>query len=146
MTRETLMRPIEILLVEDNPGDVRLIQEAFKHNKIRNNLHIAANGLDAIAFLNKNGDYQHVPTPDLILLDLSLPKKDGREVLEEIKQDKRFKRIPVVILTTSQTDQDIQRTYDLHANCYISKPIELDEFIHVIRSIENFWMMIVKLP
>jgi two-component system response regulator len=139
-------RPIEILLVEDNPGDVRLTQEAFKDNKIRNNLHVVTDGMKAMDFLYQKGDYADAPRPDLILLDLNLPKKDGREVLEEIKNDEVLKRLPVVILTTSQAEADIFKTYDLYANCYVNKPVDFNQFIEVVRSIEEFWLTIVKLP
>jgi chemotaxis family two-component system response regulator Rcp1 len=141
-----MSHPIDILLVEDNPGDVRLTIEALKEDKLQNNLHVVKDGVEAIAFLHQEGEYNGVPRPDLILLDLNLPKKDGREVLEEIKVDERFKRIPVVILTTSQAEEDILKTYELHANCYITKPVNLDQFIRVVRSIEEFWLTIVKLP
>ena len=146
MSIETIGRPIEILLVEDNPGDVRLTQEAFKEGKVRNKLHIAWDGIEAMAFLRREGKYADAPGSDLILLDLNLPKKDGREVLAEIKQDPDLKRIPVVILTTSKAEEDILRTYDLHANCYITKPVDLEQFIKVVKSIEEFWLTIVKLP
>lgn len=139
-------RPIEILLVEDNPGDVRLTREALKDAKVLNNLHVAGDGLEAIAFLNKQGAYETAIRPDLILLDLNLPKKDGREVLEEIKVHSSLRRIPVVVLTTSKAEEDILKTYDLHANCYITKPVDLDGFMKVIGAIENFWLTIVKLP
>jgi chemotaxis family two-component system response regulator Rcp1 len=139
-------KPIEILLVEDNPGDVRLTQEALKENKIRNTLHVAVDGVEAMAFLRREGKHARSPRPDLILLDLNLPKKDGREVLAEIKTDEDLKRIPVVILTTSSAEQDILKTYNLHANCYITKPVDLGQFIGVIRSIEDFWLAVVKLP
>jgi chemotaxis family two-component system response regulator Rcp1 len=139
-------KPIDILLVEDNPGDVRLIQETFKSGKIRNNLFIVNDGVEALDFLHQKDSYTEVPRPDLILLDLNLPKKDGREVLEEIKYESDLRRIPVVILTTSKADEDILQSYDLHANCYIPKPVEPNEFIHVIRSIESFWLTVVKLP
>jgi two-component system response regulator len=139
-------KPIDILLVEDNPGDVRLTQEAFKDGKVRNKLYIVNDGLEALDFLHQRNKFKDVPRPDLILLDLNLPKKDGREVLEEIKAEIELRRIPVVILTTSKADEDILRTYDLHANCYIPKPVDLDEFITVIRSIESFWLTVVKLP
>ena len=138
--------PIEILLVEDNPGDVRLTIEALKESKIINNLHIAEDGLDALEFLRKEGKYKEKPKPDLILLDLNLPKKDGREVLEEIKKDDPLKRIPVVILTTSSADEDILKTYELHANCYITKPVEIGQFMKVIKTVGDFWFSIVKLP
>lgn len=137
---------IEILLVEDNPADVRLTQEALKEAKVRNRLHVVEDGVGAMEFLLREGKYADVPRPDLILLDLNLPKKDGREVLEEIKQDPSLKRIPVVVLTTSQAEEDILKTYNLHANCYVSKPVDLDQFITIVRSIEDFWLTIVKLP
>ena len=138
--------PIEILLVEDSPGDIRLTQEVLKGGKIHNNLSVVEDGVQAIAFLNQVVPYTHAPQPDLILLDLNLPKKDGREVLEVIKADQKLRRIPVIILTTSRAEEDITRAYDLHANCYIAKPIDLDQFIRVIKLIEEFWLTIVKLP
>jgi chemotaxis family two-component system response regulator Rcp1 len=144
--RGALGKPIEILMVEDNPGDVRLTIEALKETKLNNNLRIAKNGVEALAYLHQEGDYADAPRPDLILLDLNLPKKDGREVLREIKADKDLGRIPVVILTTSQAEEDILKTYDLHANCYISKPVDLEQFTRVVQSIEFFWLTIVKLP
>lgn len=137
---------IEILLVEDNPGDVRLTQEAFKEGKMLNRLHVVEDGMEAMALLNQEGNYADVPCPDLILLDLNLPKKDGREVLAEIKANAHLKRIPVVILTTSRSEADILKTYDLNANCYITKPVDLDKFIKIVKSIEEFWLSIVKLP
>jgi CheY-like chemotaxis protein len=146
MDIETGGRPVEILLVEDNPGDVRLTQEAFKEGKVRNNLHVAVDGVEAMAFLRREGKYADAVRPDIILLDLNLPKKDGREVLAEIKGDLELKRIPVVVLTTSEAEQDILRAYGLHANCYITKPVDLDQFMSVIQSIEDFWLTIVKLP
>ena len=139
-------KPIEILLVEDNPGDVRLTREAFKSNKITNNLYVVRDGVEAMLFLRQEGDYSDVPRPDLILLDLNLPKKDGREVLAEIKQDGELKTIPVVILTTSSAEEDIIKSYGLHANCYITKPANLAEFIDVMKAIEYFWLKVVKLP
>jgi len=139
-------RSIEILLVEDNPGDVRLTMEALKEGKVLNTLHVATDGVEAISFLHKEGKYVDAMRPDLILLDLNLPKKDGREVLAEIKNEKELKRIPVVILTTSKAEEDITKTYDHHANCYITKPVDLDQFINVIKSIEDFWLSVVKLP
>lgn len=141
-----ISKPIDILLIEDNPGDARLAKEALMDSKIKNNLYIAIDGVDAINFLYKKGNYKEVPRPDLILLDLNLPKKDGREVLEEIKNDENLKRIPVVILTTSRAEEDIIKTYNLHANCYITKPIDFEQFIKVVKSIEDFWLTIVKLP
>ena len=137
---------MEILLVEDNLGDVRLIREALKENKIVNTLHVVDDGVKAMAFLRKKGEYAKKPKPDVILLDLNLPKKDGREVLAEIKQDEDLKRIPVVILTTSKSDEDILKAYNLHANCYITKPIDMDQFVHVVKTLEEFWFTIVKLP
>ena len=137
---------IEILLVEDNPGDVRLTMEAWKEGKIRNHLHVAEDGVEALSFLRKEGKHAQAARPDLILLDLNLPRKDGREVLAEIKKDPNLKHIPVVILTTSKAEQDILKTYDLHANCYITKPLDMDQFIRVVRSIEDFWLSIVTLP
>jgi CheY-like chemotaxis protein len=138
--------PIEILLVEDNPGDVRLTVEALKEAKVRNTLHVVQDGVEALAFLRHEGEHAEAPQPDLILLDLNLPKMDGREVLARIKGDPQLRRIPVVILTVSQAEEDILRTYDLHANCYITKPVDLDQFLKVVRSIEDFWLTIVKLP
>jgi two-component system, chemotaxis family, response regulator Rcp1 len=146
MRREGESRPVEILLVEDNPGDVRLTREALKEGKVRNNLHVAQDGVEALAFLRREGKHAEAVRPDLILLDLNLPRKDGREVLEEIKADPQLRPIPVVILTSSQAEQDIVRAYDLHANCYVSKPVDLDQFITVVKSIEDFWFAIVKLP
>ncbi|MEW6305104.1 MAG: response regulator [Verrucomicrobiota bacterium] len=139
-------RPIEILLVEDNPGDVRLTIESLKESKVRNNLNVVPDGVEALAFLRGQGAHKDAPRPDIILLDLNLPKKDGREVLGEIKRDPDLKRIPVVIITTSKAEEDILRTYDLHANCYITKPVNLDQFMQVVKAIEDFWLMIVKLP
>lgn len=139
-------RPVEILLVEDNMADIRLTKEILKDSKVRNNLHFVMDGVEAISFLRKEGQYSDAPKPDLVLLDLNLPKKDGREVLEEIKNDENLKRIPIVVLTTSKAEQDILKTYNLHANCYITKPVDLDQFITVVKSIEEFWFTIVKLP
>jgi CheY-like chemotaxis protein len=139
-------RPIEILLVEDNPGDVRLTIEALKEGKVRNNLAVAKDGVEALAFLRRQGNYADASRPDLILLDLNLPRKDGREVLAEIKEDPALRRIPVVVLTTSKAEEDIVRTYDLHANCYITKPVDLEQFISVVRSIDDFWLSVVRLP
>jgi chemotaxis family two-component system response regulator Rcp1 len=137
---------IDILLVEDNPGDVRLTQEALKEAKVSNRLCVVEDGVAAMEFLRKEGSYASAPRPDLILLDLNLPRKDGREVLEEIKQDPGLMRIPVVVLTTSRAEEDILRTYDLHANCYVTKPVDLDQFITIVKSIEDFWLTIVRLP
>ncbi|MBI5440702.1 MAG: response regulator [Deltaproteobacteria bacterium] len=138
--------PIEILLVEDNPGDVRLTREALKQGKVLNRLHVVEDGVAALEFLHRRGVYAEAPRPDLILLDLNLPKKDGREVLQEIKGDESLRRTPVVVLTTSSSDEDILRSYNLHANCYVTKPMDLDQFIRVVESIQNFWFTIVKLP
>ena len=139
-------RPIEILLVEDNPGDVRLTKESLRESKVRNNLHVAPDGVAALAFLRREGSYAEVPRPDLILLDLNLPKKDGREVLAEIKADPALKTIPVVVLTTSSAEQDVLRSYELQAASYITKPVDLEQFITVVKSIEDFWLTIVTLP
>jgi chemotaxis family two-component system response regulator Rcp1 len=138
--------PIDILMVEDNPGDVRLVTEALKHHGIHNNLHVARDGVEALAFLHREGGYADASRPGLILLDLDLPREDGREVLAQIKQDPDLKRIPVVILTTSQDEGDTLTAYDLHANCYVIKPIELDQIIKVVRAIEEFWLTVVELP
>jgi two-component system, chemotaxis family, response regulator Rcp1 len=139
-------RPIEILLVEDNPGDVRLAMEALRDTQVRNKLHVARDGVEGLAFLRREAEHAHAPRPDLILLDLNLPRKDGREVLAEMKADPGLHTIPVIILTTSCAEQDVLRSYELQANCYISKPVELDQFITVVKSIEDFWLTIVTLP
>ncbi len=136
----------QILLVEDNPGDVRLTKEALKEGNLPHMLHVAKDGVEATSFLRQEGQYADSPKPDLILLDLNLPKKDGREVLAEIKQDDKLKHIPVVVLTTSDAEQDIVKVYKLHANCFITKPVDLDNFISVVRSIEDFWFKVVQLP
>lgn len=141
-----LVRPIEILLVEDNQGDVDLTIEALSSAKVRNNLHVASDGVEAMAFLRREGKFAGAAVPDLILLDLNLPKMDGREVLAAIKADEKLKVIPTVILTTSEAEQDIVKSYSLHANCYISKPVGLDAFLQVIKAIEGFWLAVVKLP
>lgn len=146
MMTETIARTVEILLVEDSPGDVRLTQEALKDNKFRNNLSVVGDGVQALAFLKKEGQYVDAPRPDLILLDLNLPKKDGREVLAEIKADEHLRRIPVVVLTTSEAEEDILKAYNLNANCYISKPVDFEQFIKVVKSIEDFWLAMVRLP
>ena len=137
--------PIEILLVEDNPGDARLTLEALRDAKVRNNLHVAPDGVEALAFLRRQGKHAAAPMPDLILLDLNLPKKDGREVLEEIKHDDQLRHIPVVILTTSQAERDIAESYRLRANAYVTKPVDLEQFLMVVQSIEHFWLEIGKL-
>lgn len=137
---------MEILLVEDNPGDHRLTQEALREGKVYNNLHWVKDGVEALDFLKRRGAYSESPRPDIILLDLNLPKKDGREVLSEIKGDDELRHIPVVILTTSKAEEDVLRSYDLHANCYVTKPVDLDKFIVVVQSIDRFWLTIVTLP
>ena len=139
-------KAVEILLVEDNPGDVRLTRETLKDSKLLNHVSVANDGVEAMAFLRREGKYAEAIHPDLILLDLNLPKKDGREVLAEIKADAQLRRIPVVILTTSSADQDILQMYDLHANCYITKPVNLDQFSAIVRAIEDFWFVMVQLP
>ena len=138
--------PLEILLVEDNPGDIRLTQEALRDGKMRNNLSVAQDGAEAMAFLRQEGQYVEAARPDLILLDLNLPRKDGREVLTELKQDSLLKYIPVVVLTTSRADIDILKAYDLHANCYVTKPVDLEDFVAIIRNIESFWLTVVRVP
>jgi CheY-like chemotaxis protein len=142
----TIGKPVEILLVEDNEGDIGLIEEVFEEAKIRNNLYVAEDGEEALLFLHGEGKFSGSPRPDIILLDLNLPKKDGREVLREIKENANFKRIPVVILTTSNAEKDIIKAYDLHANAYITKPLDYNQFLKVVESIENFWLETVKLP
>jgi chemotaxis family two-component system response regulator Rcp1 len=139
-------RPVEILLVEDNPGDERLTREALKEGKVYSNLHWVKDGVEAMEFLRRQGRYSSVPRPDIILLDLNLPKKDGREVLQDIKNDAELKRIPVVVLTTSKAEEDVLRTYNLHANCYVTKPVDLEKFIVVVKSIDVFWLTVVTLP
>src|SRR5438132_14397876 len=146
MSAESLPHPIEILLVEDNPGDVRLTRELLKESKFRNRLEAVDNGAEAIAYLRRQGKYREAVRPDLMLLDLNLPRMDGREVLAEIKRDPDLRRIPVVILTSSNADADVIKTYDLHANCYVTKPVGLEQFATVVRSIEDFWLAIVRLP
>ena len=137
---------MEILLVEDNPGDYRLTQEALREGKVYNNLHWAQDGVEAIEFLKRRGKYKDAPRPDIILLDLNLPKKDGRQVLSEIKQDDDLRYIPVVILTTSKAEEDVLKSYHLHANCYVTKPVDLEKFITVVQSIDRFWLTVVTLP
>jgi CheY-like chemotaxis protein len=139
-------RAIEILLVEDNPGDARLTLEAFKEGKVINNLSVVSNGVDALSFLRREGQYEKASVPDLVLLDLNLPKMDGREVLAAIKEDADLKSIPVVVLTTSSSQDDVARAYGHHANCYITKPVDLDQFLRVVQSIESFWLSLVRLP
>jgi CheY-like chemotaxis protein len=139
-------RPVQILLVEDNPGDVRLTREALKEAKVRNRMDSVGDGVEAMAYLRRQGAHAQAPRPDVILLDLNLPKKSGLEVLREVKGDPDLKRIPIVVVTTSKAEQDIVRSYDLHANCYVTKPVDLAQFMEVVRSIEDFWLAIVKLP
>lgn len=141
-----LVMPIEVLLVEDNPGDVQLTQIALEDSKISVNLNVARDGVEAMAFLRKKEQYKGMPTPDIILLDLNLPRKDGREVLAEIKEDRILRRIPVVVLTTSGSEEDVLRAYNLCANCYITKPVDFDQFVKIVHSIESFWFTVVKLP
>ena len=138
--------PIDILLVEDNPGDERLTREALKEGKVYNNLHWAKDGVEALDFLHKRGRHAGAPRPDIILLDLNLPKKDGREVLAVIKNDAELKHIPVVVLTTSEAEEDVLKSYSLHANCYVTKPVDLEKFIQVVQSIDRFWLTVVTLP
>lgn len=146
MSNENFVQPLEILLVEDNPADVRLTIEALKEQKIFNNLQVVTDGVEAMALLRREGKYQKAVRPDLVLLDLNLPKKDGREVLKEIKNDNNLKSIPVVVLTVSKSEEDIIKSYNLHANCYITKPVDLNQFMKVAKSIQEFWLTIVKLP
>lgn len=146
MRRSSNGRPVEILLVEDNEGDVGLVEEVFEEGRINNKINVAEDGEEAMQFLNREGKFTNAPRPDLILLDLNLPKKDGREVLKEIKEDDNLKLIPVVVLTTSKAEEDILKSYNLHANSYITKPVDFEQFIKVIKSIEDFWLEVVKLP
>lgn len=139
-------KPVEILLVEDNPADVRLMKEGLRDAKMRNNLHVVEDGVDAMAYLRREGKYSNAVSPDIVLLDLNLPKKSGIEVLQEIKGDENLKKTPVVILTTSKSEEDIVKSYNLHANCYITKPVDLDQFMKVVKTTEDFWLTIVKLP
>ncbi len=139
-------RPVDILLVEDNPGDVRLTKEALKDAKVLNEIYVARDGVEAMQFVHREGSFANAPMPDLILLDLNLPKKDGREVLAEIKKDPKLQHIPVVVLTTSKADEDIIKTYNLHANAYITKPVDLNRFVEIMHALEQFWFTIVKLP
>ena len=146
MTNTQDSKPVEILLVEDNPGDIRLTQEAFKEGNINNQIHVTKDGNDALDFVYQRGEYTDAVRPDIILLDLNLPRKNGDEVLEEIKADPDLKQIPVVVLTTSAADEDILNSYKLHTNAYLTKPVDPDEFIDLIRSFEDFWLELVKLP
>jgi CheY-like chemotaxis protein len=142
----TIGRPIEILLVEDNEGDLRLTREAFREGKVTNNIHAVADGEEAMEFLRRQGRFADAPRPDIVLLDLNLPRKDGREVLAEIKADPHLRRIPVVVLTTSRAEQDVLRAYDLNCNCYINKPVDLEQFFRVVEMIDSFWLTVVTLP
>ena len=137
---------VDVLLVEDDPGDVVLIQEAFEYNKVHNALHVVSDGVEALDFLYRRDGHEGAPRPDLVLLDLNLPRKDGREVLEEVKADRDLRTIPVVVLTTSEAEEDILRSYDLHANAYVTKPVDFDRFIEVVRLIDDFFVTVVKLP
>ena len=145
-TDGTRGKPVHVLLVEDNPVDVMVTREAFGEGKVANHLSAVADGVEALAYLRREGAYSNAPRPDLILLDLNLPRKDGRELLAEIKQDRNFKHIPVIVLTTSQDERDIRTTYDLHANCFVTKPVTLNDFVAVLKAIEGFWFQLVKLP
>lgn len=146
LPREDAGSPIEVLLVEDDPGDVLMTQEAFEEHKVRNRLNVVSDGADALAYLRREGKYADAVRPDLILLDLNLPRRDGREVLAEIKDDEVLRSIPVVVLTTSQADEDILRSYQLHANAYVTKPVDFERFIQVVRQIDEFFVSVVKLP
>jgi two-component system, chemotaxis family, response regulator Rcp1 len=145
-TTDRVAPPVEILLVEDNLGDARLTQEALKEGKVYSNLHWAKDGVEALDFLNGRGKFEDAPRPDIILLDLNLPRKDGREVLHDIKNDEKLKHIPVVVLTTSKAEEDVLRSYELHASCYVAKPVDLEKFITVVQSIDRFWLTVVTLP
>jgi len=140
------VRPVEILLVEDDPGDTLITREALDQSKLANNLHCVVNGEEALAFVRRQGQYAHAPRPDLVLLDLNLPRRDGREVLAEIKGDPALRRIPVVVLTTSQAEEDVLRSYDLHANAYVTKPVDFDRFVSVVHQIDEFYFAVVRLP
>lgn len=146
MSTPQLLDPIDVLLVEDDPGDTLMIREAFEHNKVRNSLTCVTDGVEAMRYLHREGDYADAPRPDLVLLDLNLPRKDGREVLAEIKDDEDLRSIPVVVLTTSQAEEDVLRSYQLHANAYVTKPVDFDRFIAVVRQIDEFFVTVVKLP
>ncbi len=146
MSESSAGHPIEVLLVEDDPGDVLMTQEAFHDYKIANNLHVVTNGEDAISYLRKEGAFAHVKTPDLVLLDLNLPRRDGREVLREVKSDAELRRIPIVVLTTSDAEEDVLASYQLHANAYVRKPVDFEQFVAAIRAIDNFFISVVRLP
>jgi CheY-like chemotaxis protein len=143
---ESFVDVIDVLLVEDDPGDVLMTREAFEHHKLRNQLHVVADGVEALQFLRREGEYADAPRPGLVLLDLNLPRKDGRDVLADIKSDESLRSIPVIVLTTSEAEEDILRSYDLHANAYVTKPVDFDRFIDVIRQIDDFFVTVVKLP
>ncbi len=143
---EGIGRPVEVLLVEDNVGDVRLTQEALREAKVHNNLSVVNDGVEAMAFLRREGKYSQAPKPDLVLLDLNMPRKDGRQVLAEVKADPELRRIPIVVLTTSKAEEDIIRSYELHANSYVTKPVDFEQFMKVVQSIEGFWLTVVKFP
>lgn len=146
MQSQQQIRPIEILLVEDNPGDVRLTREALKEAQVLNQLHVVEDGIEAMAFLRRKGQYTNRPAPHIVLLDLNLPRKNGHEVLQELKNNGRLKHIPVVVLTTSAADEDIMQSYQLHANAYITKPVDLEKFMQVMKTFEDFWLSIAQLP
>jgi len=139
-------RPVEILLAEDNPGDVKLTEKALEQGKVLNNLHVVNDGVEAMAYLRQEGEYDSAPRPDLLLLDLNMPRKDGQEVLRDIKADENLRRIPVVVLTSSEAEEDIIDSYDLHANAYLTKPVDFDGFVDIVSSIEEFWLSVVKRP
>ena len=139
-------KPVEILLAEDNPGDVMLTRKALEQGKLANNLHVTTDGVDALEFLRQDGEYEDAPRPDLILLDLNMPRKDGQEVLEELRADNELRRIPVVVLTSSESEEDIVRSYELNANAYLTKPVDFDGFVEIVNRLENFWFQVVKFP
>ncbi|WP_339104726.1 response regulator [Haloterrigena salinisoli] len=145
-SRQFKPEPAQILLVEDNPGDVRLTEEAFKQGRIENDLHVVSDGNEALEFLYQRGEYEDAPRPDLILLDLNLPRKDGEDVLEELKGDQELRSIPVIVLTSSRAEEDVVRSYELHANAYLTKPVDPDDFIETVRAFEKFWFSVVRLP
>jgi CheY-like chemotaxis protein len=146
MTPEHAPQPIEVLLVEDDPGDVLLIREAFAFNKVHNNLHVVSDGEQAIGYLRREGEYAGARRPDLVLLDLNLPRKDGREVLAEVKADEELRTIPVVVLTTSEAEEDVLKSYQLHANAYVTKPVDFERFVSIVRQIDDFFVSVVRLP
>jgi len=146
MSENTDGRPVEILLAEDNPGDVKLTEKALERGKVLNNLHVVENGVEAVKYLRQEGEYADSPRPDLLLLDLNMPQKDGKEVLRDIKSDPELRRIPVVVLTSSEAEEDIVESYDLHANAYLTKPVDFDGFIDVVSRVEEFWLTVVKRP